>query len=199
MLCSENNPSTVHFALREWKKAESPSVYWYRKFNEFNVRGSLDKMSWDHIPDNLGSWFIVKLAHGLPEKDALIKCKELYEHNIAKVTIQISEASVVVTKRDFSVTFAEQLSVISMSMLKSSEQIPICLLNWKQTPICILDWVTNERKACLLNLALLSQFNSDFVVPNRSPKEVQNQISFGLLFDSGIEKANNEVEFASNS
>ena len=50
---------------------------------------------------------------------------------------------------------------------------------------------------CLLNLGLLSQFNSDFVVPNRSPKEVQNQTSFGLLFDSGIEKAN-EVEFASN-
>ena len=51
---------------------------------------------------------------------------------------------------------------------------------------------------CLLNLGLLSQFNSDFIVPNRSPKEVQNQTSFGLLFDTGIEKANNEVEFASN-
>ena len=50
----------------------------------------------------------------------------------------------------------------------------------------------------LLNLGLLSQFNKDFVVTNRSPKEVQNQTSFGLLFDTGIEKANNEVEFASN-
>ena len=48
---------------------------------------------------------------------------------------------------------------------------------------------------CLLNLGLHSQFNSDFVAPNRSPKEVQNQTAFGLLFDSVIEKANNEVEF----
>ena len=40
--------------------------------------------------------------------------------------------------------------------------------------------------------------NGSPLVPNRSPKEVQNQTSFGLLFDIGIEKVNNEVEFASN-
>ena len=58
-------------------------------------------------------WLMVPLVHGLPVPEALMKCRELYKNNIAKVTIQISEDSVLMTRRDFSVTYAEQLSIIS--------------------------------------------------------------------------------------
>ena len=112
-LCSETNPSEVHFAMREWEKAESPSIYWYRKFKSHDQGRSLEKLSsLDHFYyDGMN---IVPLVHGLPVKEALTVCKELYKNSIAKVTIVISEDNVLKTKRDFSVTFAEQLSIISM-------------------------------------------------------------------------------------
>ena len=113
VLCSEADPSAVHFAMREWEKAESPSIYWYRKFKAHEQRQSLNKIGLDHTLETLGPG-LVRLVHGLPEKEALTMCRELYKNNIAKVTIQISEASVLMTMRDFSVTFTEQLSVISM-------------------------------------------------------------------------------------
>ena len=112
VLCSEANPSSVHFVTREWEKAESPSIYWYRKFKEYNLKGNLQKISLDHhfhFHDDM-----VALIHGLPMTDALTMCKEFYKNNIAKVTIQISENSVLMTTHDFSVTFTEQLSIISM-------------------------------------------------------------------------------------
>ena len=109
-LCSEANPSSVHFAMREWEKAESPSVYWYRKFRKHYLMRSMQEIRLDHYisKDNM-----VSLVHGLPVKEALTMCKKLYKNSIAKVTIQISK-EVLMTSRDFSVTFAEQLSIISM-------------------------------------------------------------------------------------
>ena len=112
MLCSEAYPSTVHLAMREWEKAESPSIYWFRKFKEYERRSSLDRISLDHFFYDRTD--VVPLVHGLPVTEALTVCKELYKKNIAKVTIEISEESVLMTRRDFSVTFAEQLSIISM-------------------------------------------------------------------------------------
>ena len=103
------NPSSVHFAMREWEKAESPSIYWYRKFREHDQMGSIKEISLDHI--NNFNW--VPLVHGLPVKEAINLCKKLYKNSIAKVTIQVSK-EIMMTRRDFTVTFAEQLSIISM-------------------------------------------------------------------------------------
>ena len=109
-LCSKANPSAVHFVMREWEQTESPSTYWYKKFEAHDQNGKLHKITLeDHSND-----FNVPLAHGLPVPEALMKCRELYKNNIAKVTIQISEDSVLMTRRDYSITFAEQLSIISM-------------------------------------------------------------------------------------
>ena len=116
VLCSRANPSSVHFVTREWEKAESPSIYWYRKFKEYDLRGNLNKISLHHH-FSIGQFFsddMVILIHGLPVTEALTMCKEFYKNNIAKVTIQISEDSVLMTTHDFSVTYAEQLSIISM-------------------------------------------------------------------------------------
>ena len=109
-LCSEANPSTVHFVMREWEKGESPSTYWYKKFYELDKRENLQKITLDHFPNDR----TVPLVLGLPKNEALFMCKELYKNSIAKVTIQISGDTVLMTTRDFSITFAEQLSVISM-------------------------------------------------------------------------------------
>ena len=120
MLCSEINPSDLRFVMREWEKAESPIVYWYKKLRDHDQKGKLHKISMeDHITyDNHESDFslynYVPLVHGLPVPEALMKCRELYKNNIAQVTIQISEDSVLMTRRDYSITFAEQLSIISM-------------------------------------------------------------------------------------
>ena len=112
-LCSKANPSAVHFVMREWEKTESPSNYWYKKFRANDQNGELHEISIDdHIDKTYDQ--IVSLSHGLPTSEALTKCKDLYRNNIAKVTVQISEDSVLMTTRDFSVTFAEQLSIISM-------------------------------------------------------------------------------------
>ena len=110
-LCSIANPEAVHFVMKEWEQTESPSIYWYKKFRAHEENVKLHKIS---IEDHITYDHTVPLVHGLPVAEALTKCKELYKNNIAKVTIQISEDSVLMTTRDFSITFAEQLSIISM-------------------------------------------------------------------------------------
>ena len=110
-LCSKANPSAVHFVMREWEKTESPSIYWYKKFRAHDQNGKLHKIT---MEDHSSYGYNVPLVHGLPVAEALMKCRELYKNNFAKVTVQISEESVLMTTRDFSVTFAEQLSIISM-------------------------------------------------------------------------------------
>ena len=72
--------------------------------------GSIQEISLDHY---ISKESYVPLVHGLPVREALTLCKKLYKNSIAKVTIQISK-EVLMTRRDFSVTFAEQLSIISM-------------------------------------------------------------------------------------
>merc|ERR1712218_154126 len=113
-LCSKANPSGIHFVMREWAQTESPSVYWYKKFrrrkSENDKSGKLPKITTE---DQMSYDLIVPFVHGLPVEEALTKCRELYKNNIARVTIQISEDSVLMTRRDFSVTYAEQLSIIS--------------------------------------------------------------------------------------
>ena len=115
-LCSKANPSAVHFVMAEWEETESPSTYWYKKFKAHGQNKILHEINMrDHTAyDHPSTWdHIVPLVHGLPMAEALTKCKELYENNIAKVTVQISEDSVLMTTRDISVTYAEQLSIIS--------------------------------------------------------------------------------------
>ena len=56
VLCSRANPSSVHFVTREWEKAESPSIYWYRKFKEYDLSGNLNKIS-------LSLLFVLTTAH----------------------------------------------------------------------------------------------------------------------------------------
>ena len=109
-LCSLNNPSSITFAMREWEKNESPSLYWFKKFRKHSIEKSFDKITLDYYI--LGTR-TVRLIHGLPVKEAQIVCREFYKKNVAKVKIEIADDNVVMTRRDFSVTFAEQLSVIS--------------------------------------------------------------------------------------
>ena len=100
--------------MREWEKAESPSTYWYKKFLELERKEELQKIMWNV---DLTNEQRASLVHGLPMKEALLMCKEVYKNGIAKVTIQISEDTLLMTKRDFSVTFPEQLSIISRLMI----------------------------------------------------------------------------------
>ena len=111
-LCSVDNPSSVQFVMREWWEAESPSIYWFKKFKEYSYENGLGKINLDHFYyEQLN---LVPLINGLPITEAISVCKHLYRNNIAKVIIEISEERVMMTKRDYSVTFAEQLSIISM-------------------------------------------------------------------------------------
>ena len=113
--------------MKEWEKAESPSIYWYKKFKNYGRDQAGQGTSYKKI-SRLDHFYydglnLVPLVHGLPLKEALTVCKELYKNNIAKVTIEIAEDSVLRTKRDFSVTFAEQLSIISMCLRKNKEKM----------------------------------------------------------------------------
>ena len=117
------NPSDLRFVMREWEKAESPMVYWYKKLKEHDRKGSLDQIDLDNF---VLSNFI-PLVRGLPQKEALAMCKNIYTNSIAKVTIQIAEDSVLMTKRDFTVTFAEQLSIISMCQIVIKTALQIML------------------------------------------------------------------------
>ena len=77
------NPSDLRFVMREWEKAESPMVYWYKKLKEHDRRGSLDQIDLENF---VLSNFI-PLVHGLPQKEALTMCKKIYTNNIAKVNM----------------------------------------------------------------------------------------------------------------
>ena len=112
-LCSEDSPSTVHDVMREWGKAESPSVHWYKKFKEHERKANLHKITLDQFPPEEHDKS-VPLVYGLPKNEALDMCKKIYKNNIAKVTVQIADNTVLMTMRERSVTFPEQLSIISM-------------------------------------------------------------------------------------
>ena len=109
-LCSLQNPSSITFAMREWEKSESPSLYWFKKFRQLYREERLDEITLDHY-NNFNP--IVHLINGLPIREAQLVCREFYKKNVAKVKIEIADENVVKTRRDFSVTFAEQLSIIS--------------------------------------------------------------------------------------
>ena len=111
-LCSLHNPSSITFAMREWEKNESPSLYWFKKFRQLYRTRRLDEITLDYYIHG-SNHPSVQLINGLPVKEAQIVCKEFYKKNIAKVKIEIADENVVKTRRDFSVTFAEQLSIIS--------------------------------------------------------------------------------------
>ena len=111
VLCSEDNPSAVRLVMREWGEAESPSIYWLKKLKEYDYMNGLEKMNLDF---SYHKKRYIPLVYSLPLPEALSVCKDLYRNNIANVVIEISEESVMKTKRDFSITFAEQLSIISM-------------------------------------------------------------------------------------
>ena len=64
-----------------------------------------------------------------------------------------------------------------------------------------IGWLMNVMfvsSICILTWGLCSQFYNDFIVSKRSPREVQNWTSFGLLFDIWIEDTNCEEEFGPN-
>ena len=112
-LCSEDSPSTVHDVMKEWGKAESPSVHWYKKFKEHERKANLHKISLDQFPPEEHDKS-VPLVYGLAKNEALDMCKKIYKNNIAKVTVQIADNTVLMTMRERSVTFPEQLSIMSM-------------------------------------------------------------------------------------
>ena len=64
-----------------------------------------------------------------------------------------------------------------------------------------IGWLMNVMfvsSICILTLGLCSRFYNDFIVSKRSPSEVQNWTSFGLLFDTWIEDTHCEEEFGPN-
>ena len=111
-LCSLHNPSSLTFAMREWEKNESPSLYWFKKFRQLYSTRRLDEITLDYYIHG-SNHPSVQLINGLPVKEAQIVCKEFYKKNIAKVKFEIADENVEMKRRDFSVTFAEQLSIIS--------------------------------------------------------------------------------------
>ena len=89
-------------------------MYWNKKFavlNEENRIGEFKLQTGFTDSDQL----VHKMTtvNGLPFKEAVKVCKEMYAKNIAKVTIEIATGQVMKTKKEMAVTFAEQLSIIS--------------------------------------------------------------------------------------
>ena len=105
--------------MDEWEKTNSPLIYWYKKLYMLYFEQRLDEFKMDFMTqktdfgtDDIG----VPIVNGLPFKEAMRVCKEMYAKNIAQVTFEISEEQVTMTMKDLGVTFAEQLAVISMSL-----------------------------------------------------------------------------------
>ena len=118
-LCAQTNADSIKFAMDEWEKTNSPLIYWYKKLFTLSFEQRLDEFKMDFMTqsvegvDDVG----VPIVNGLPFKEAMRVCKEMYAKNIAKVTIEISEEQVTMTMKDLGVTFAEQLAVISISLV----------------------------------------------------------------------------------
>ena len=123
-LCAQTNTDSIKFAMYEWEKTNSPLIYWYKKLYMLYYEQRLDEFKMDFMiqktdfsVDDIGIPFV----NGLPFKEAMRVCKEMYAKNIAKVTIEISEEQVTMTMKDLGVTFAEQLAVISMSLVTNDK------------------------------------------------------------------------------
>ena len=119
-LCAQTNADSIKFAMDEWEKTNSPLIYWYKKLFTLSFEQRLDEFTMDFMTrktgndvDDMG----IPIVNGLPFKEAMRVCKEVYAKNIAKVTIEISEEQVTMTMKDLGVTFAEQLAVISISLV----------------------------------------------------------------------------------
>ena len=116
-LCDERNLESVQFAMQEWKKTNSPSNYWRQKLRRLDYADKLEAFNMDFIITSdakMIPWLNpAYLVSGLPMKEALRVCKEMYSKNIAKVTIEIAADQVTMTNKDIGVTFPEQLAIIS--------------------------------------------------------------------------------------
>ena len=111
--------------MHEWEKTNSPSQYWHKKLrrlvderilNEFKMDFIDPKTDDNDLKPKRGPPIIVPVPFmsGLPLKEALRVCKEVYSKNIAKVTIEMATDQVIMTRKDIGVTFPEQLAIISM-------------------------------------------------------------------------------------
>ena len=81
----------------------------------------LDDLGEEDIPllqETLKNGGYTKFLYGLPDVETNTVCKQIYKNDIVKLTLQISESEALQIKRDIRVTFADQLGVVGMKIMR---------------------------------------------------------------------------------
>ena len=110
---NEDSVNSIHMALDEWEKVNSPLAYWYNWVDRFLNMSSPHYNPMEGYEDPSDSYHFF---YGLPQKQAEEICRATYKQNIAKVTLEILDPRVVRMKKDLKVTFSSQLGVFGREL-----------------------------------------------------------------------------------
>ncbi len=94
--------------MRDWERTSSPLAHW---FSQLSVANYKERFKTYRMSAHSLSRFS-NFSYGLPTEEAIRVCKEIYNMDIVKLTIQIMNPTVMEIKRDQRVTFTDQLAVI---------------------------------------------------------------------------------------
>jgi len=115
-LCSfdpdTHNPE-LDMALREWERTNSPLIHWYNSIVKNRTDYNIDEILSDKV----------NLIHGLPESEALQKCRDLFKRSMVKIAIEVDNTNSQEMILDVSTTFAEAIGVVGGPWASSPEPV----------------------------------------------------------------------------
>ncbi len=115
--------------MADWEKVTSPTVYWSKELSQYgNYRDRFETL--ELATREIG--FAANLSYGLPTEEMLQVCRHRYEHDIAKLTVQIAAPDVMQIKWDIRVTFVDQIAVIGICMQMILNGLHIFELNCRR-------------------------------------------------------------------
>ncbi len=98
--------SAMKRVLEDWQKTNSQLSHWQRKLSALKAQYELDVKN-----INEG------MEYGLPRmRDVVEMCESIYKHEVAKVSIEITDPAVLEIRKDIRVHFSDQLGVIGMAL-----------------------------------------------------------------------------------
>ena len=110
-MCNPNfDWSSIDMVMSDWEQSNSPLSYWHDAISDANYLKRYNTIRLD-TQTLISS---TNISYGLPTAEAVRVCKQRYQQEFAKLTVQIVDPNVMQIKKDVRVTFADQLAVIGV-------------------------------------------------------------------------------------
>ncbi len=110
-LCdSKRDWSVIHMVMSDWESTGSPLAHWHRKALDYRGGLGADLLPHAVLEQHLNG--DVNLTYGLPTYEALHVCRFRVRYEVAKLTVEFAEPTLVEIQKDVRVNFSDQLGVV---------------------------------------------------------------------------------------